>query len=50
MKFRLKGEAFATRQVVTEFDSDAVSVLELKCRVSQLLSLEEDEQRYACFV
>lgn len=45
MKFRLKGDAFKTARVV-EFDGTNVLVSELKCRVCEILRLQEEDMRY----
>ncbi|KAI9563001.1 F-box only protein-like protein 7 [Daphnia sinensis] len=42
MKLRLKGEAFA-KQVLTEFDSNTVTVAELKFRVRDILQLHDED-------
>ncbi|XP_046642029.1 F-box only protein 7-like [Daphnia pulicaria] len=42
MKLRLKGEAF-TKQVITEFDTNCVTVSELKIRVQEILQLNDEE-------
>jgi F-box protein 7 len=47
MRLRLKGELFAN-QVVTEFDSNCVTVSELKIRVQDILQINDEEfLRYA---
>ena len=43
MKFRLKGPAFQRPELV-EFDSNSVTVGDLKSRVAQLLSLTTEER------
>nr|CAH0101803.1 unnamed protein product [Daphnia galeata] len=42
MRLRLKGELFAN-QVVTEFDSNCVTVSELKIRVQDILQINDEE-------
>ncbi len=42
MKLRLKGEAF-TKQVITEFNTNCVTVSELKIRVQEILQLNDEE-------
>ncbi|KAK4025751.1 hypothetical protein OUZ56_014798 [Daphnia magna] len=42
MKLRLKGEAFA-KQVLIEFDSNSITVEELKIRVRDILQLHDDD-------
>jgi hypothetical protein len=44
MKLRLKGEAFP-KPLFTEFESNNVTVLDLKKRVSELLELDQEETR-----
>ena len=42
MRLRLKGEMFAN-QVVTEFDSNCVTVSKLKIRVQDILQINDEE-------
>jgi hypothetical protein len=42
MKLRLKGEVFPN-QVIAEFDSNCVTVSELKIRVQEILQISDEE-------